>query len=81
MHFKSYSAEGSKKRKYSIRCKAGTDLGLYATREYGWDVIDATSKALETFEKLVIGKKQKVITKLMERNRNKKNARNETAKG
>ncbi len=77
MHFKSYYTE-AKKVKYSIRCKADTDLGLYATREYGWDIIDATSRALGTFEDLLISKMQKVRTKIRERNAHKKHAMNES---
>lgn len=78
MHYKSYRTE-AEKVKYSIRCKADTDIGLFATREYGWDIIDATSKALATFEDLLISKTQKVRTKMRERNAKKKHAMNETA--
>ncbi len=69
MHYKSYHTENPKKSKYSIRAKTDTDNGVYTVREFGWDIIDATSKLLEALEDMIISKKQKIKAKMMDKQR------------
>lgn len=69
MHYKSYHTENPKKSKYCVRAKADTDNGVYSVREHGWDIIDATSRLLEALEDMIVSKKQKIKSKMMEKQR------------
>lgn len=69
IHYKSYHTDNPKNQKHSIRIKVNTDNGLFVVRDYGHDIIDATSKLLESLEDMVISKKQKIKTKIMEKHR------------
>ncbi|VVB61519.1 Inosine-5'-monophosphate dehydrogenase [uncultured archaeon] len=71
MHFKAYHAAdaGDKRKKFTVRCRVDTDNGLYVAREYGWDAIDVTSRLLASVEDLLISEKQKMRTKLINRDR------------
>ncbi len=78
IHFKAYHTEG-KRKKFTVRCRVDTDNGLYVVREYGWDAIDVTSKLLAATEDLLISEKQKMRTKLINRDRYGKWLKNERA--
>ncbi|MBU4246134.1 MAG: CBS domain-containing protein [Nanoarchaeota archaeon] len=79
IHYKSYHTDNPKNQKHSIRIKVNTDNGLFVVRDYGRDIIDVTSKLLESLEDMVISKKQKIKTKIMEKHRYGKWMKNEFA--
>lgn len=60
MHVKKYKKAGSKKIKYSVRCRLMTDAGIFISRSFAWDLRDAAGEALDSLERIVMNKKERV---------------------